>query len=291
MANTNYYATNPADARTTYSYVSIERTTDSSSSPNPASWAEITRPAISTSDEFTLYVDTGGSSSSWYRHRWSTAATAGTYSDYSDSIQAGDSQIRQWIMADIPDSTIVAATWQRWIDQTLIDLFSYNIWLPQHISVTPTTTSNVVDEYYVVPQLIRDVYGVEAVATSGNASHKFWLDPILDWVQMGRQVRLFNATTSYNYVLHGKGIYTSVGLLTYDFFMLAYHMVRLKYILYQVNQRANYRQFIVMDRVSDITVEQLRSMQKDEEGQIEWRRRALSIAEPAVGGAMGSSAY
>jgi hypothetical protein len=256
----------------------VERAPDAAGAPG--AFAEIADVEIDDSDLYTLYNDNAGAPTDWYRHRWANLAGS-VFSGYSASLQAGDSQMRQWIRADIPDADLTAAVWDRWIDQALIDLYAFGLWKPVSQTITPTSSSGAVDRVYGINGELRDVYAVEVIGTDASAIHQYQLIGN-EFMQEGRNIRIPSASTGYKYVIWGKARFATVGELTDEGYMLLYHMVRAKYLQFRENSRANYRKFIIIDRDSDITPEQIRQMKVDAHAEVERRIKALAYAEPAV---------
>jgi len=249
-------------------------------------WAEIATPAITVNDEVTLYQDLAGTTTDWYRHRWANTALT-VNSAYSTEIQAGDSTVRQWLKADIPDKDITTTQIDTWISQTLVDLYARGMWKPDRSTVTITTQNGSGDEYYDIPAAIRDVYRVEKVSNDSLLRHVAWLYEG-QWEQIGRQVRIYKSTTSYKYVVHGKALYQTIGQLAQDYFMLAFRMTRVRVLQFRLSQRSNFYKAVTFDKTTDINTQDIRAMIQEAEIQIERDIRALALAEPAV--QSGSSA-
>lgn len=170
-----YYGKNPSQADVVafaYTLMRVERAPDAAGVPG--AFAEITAVDIDDSDLYTLYNDAVGAATDWYRHRWSNAAGT-VFSGYSPSLQAGDSQMRQWIRADIPDADLTATIWDRWIDQSLIDLYAFGLWKPVTQTVTVTSSNGAVDRLYGINGEIRDVFAVEVIGTDASAIHQYQL--------------------------------------------------------------------------------------------------------------------
>jgi hypothetical protein len=276
-----FYGKNPTQADIAafaYTLMRVERATDSGGAPG--AFAEVASIAIDTSDLYTLYNDATGAPTDWYRHRWSNAGGT-VFSGYSTALQAGDSQMRQWIRADVPDADLSGTVWDRWIDQSLIDLYAFGLWKPVSQTVTPTSSNGAVNRVYGINGELRDVYAVEVIGTDAPGTHQFQMIGG-EYMQEGRTIRIPSAMTGYKYVVWGKARFASVGELTDEGYMLLYHLVRAKYLQYRENQRANYRKFIVMDRDSDITPEQIRQMKVDAQAEVERRIKSLAYAEPAI---------
>lgn len=276
MAVNEYAATNPKDGTTTFQRVLIER------APDPGNvFAQIADLPITANDEVTLYQDNSGTPTDWYRHRWGVTG-GGTYSDYSSGIQGGDSTVRQWLRADIPDKDITTTQIQQWIDQVLVDLYARGMWKPDRATITITAPGGVSAEYYDLPASIRDVFGLEIVSNDTNMRHVAWLGEG-QWMQVGRQIRIFAATTSYKYVVHGKAQYQTIGQLANDYFMLAFRMARLRVLQWRLSQRSNFYKAVTFDKVTDINTPDIRAMIQEAQVDIERDIRSLALAEPAVG--------
>jgi hypothetical protein len=275
-----YYGKNPSQADVDafdYEQMIVQRAPNAAGVPG--AFVQIAAVPIDFSDLYTLYNDPAGAPTDWYRHLWWDGALL--FSGESPALQAGDSQMRQWIRSDIPDADLTGTKWDDWIDQSLIDLYAFGLWKPMSQIITPTSANGAVNRSYNINGELRDVYAVEVIGTDASAVHQYQLVGN-EFVQEGRSIRIPAASVGYKYVIWGKARFATVGELTDEGYMLLYHMVRAKYLQYRENQRANYRKFIVMDRDSDISPEQIRQMKVDAQAEVEKRKNALAFAEPAI---------
>jgi hypothetical protein len=273
------YLPNPGDGTTTYSNVRIERAVNNAGAPG--AFTEITNIAIDASDEFTAYSDTTGATDSFYQHRWANAA--GTiFSGYSDYIQAGDSPLKQRLKGDIPDADLTDTFWNRWITRAMLQLYNLGVWYEGRatITITKLISANVEDERYVIPAALRQVFSVEAIDTS-TTQHIFWLQAD-EWSVENRTIRFIRPSTQWKYVLHGKAQYQQLGELTNDVEELAYHLVVRMYLQKRINDRRNFRKWVVFDRTSDITLKDLRDGLRDVLADINEAKRAVEMPEPAM---------
>lgn len=275
MAVVALYPPNPSDGVTTYQRLLIERSPNAGAAPSGA-WAQIVDLLIDSTGEATYYLDTSSATDSWHRWRWAnTALTA--FSGYSDPLQVGDSQPRQWLVSDVPDLDVTTARWQSWIDQALIDLYTNGIWKYARTTLTPVDNT----EYYGLPAEIRDVFSVEYGSNDSYVLHMNWLTDG-DWAQHGRQVRIFEGASAVKMVVHGKAEFRNVGELTNDYFVLLKVMVMKKYLDWRLMQRANFFQWPVLTPKSDVGPQDLRNMITDLKMEIATRVAALALPEPIV---------
>lgn len=273
--NTSYWE-NPADGITTFQRIRVERAPDAAGAPG--AFVEIASIAIDEFDEFTAYVDSGGENTSWYRARY--ANTAGTsFSDYTDARQVGSNKVKDRLKKNIPDADLTDPFWDQWIDQALIDLMAEGIWKHADYTITPTKTGSVVNTTYGIQGNIRDVFELWALTTDGTRIVRMDAG---EWVQKGREITIFAATDQRKYEVHGRRKFAVIGELTEDFEQIAYYLVRAAYFEYRENGRGNYRAYIVLDRASDISPEQLRQFKLDSIAAANKRIAALSWGEPAI---------
>lgn len=262
-----------------FTRILIERAPDAGGAPG--AFVQIDNVAIDASDEFTYYADVGGDDTAWYRVRYANTALT-SFSGYGDSIQAGDSVIRQWARGEFPETSLTLAMWNRWGQQVLIDLYAHGIWKLDEAQLTLTTQAGgVVDETYAIPAKIRDVIGVEIRDNANGLLVETLEDG--EWVgHTNRKLRIFNASTAYGYWIVGKAQYRALGELTDDFYMLALHLLFVKVLLFRKRQRANFKQFVTMDPTTDMNPDQLGRMIADERLEVAERVKALALAEPAI---------
>ena len=272
------YMSNPPDGTTTYANLRLYRAPDAGGTAG--AFALIATVAIDASDEYTAYTDTGGEDTSWYRWEWVTSG--GVASNPSPALQAGDSVVRQWLKGDIGDADVTNAMWDRWTKQTLIDLYNRGIAKNTVATVTITTGSDgTFNEWYDIPSSIRDVTAVERASDDALLRHSHWVTQG-EWQQVGRDIRLFGATDTYKYRVHGKAQFESIGELTDDYFMLAYRMIRLRLLNYRLSQRSNFYRHTIFDKSTDIGIPELRAMIADAKVEIAEDIKALAGPEPLV---------
>lgn len=270
---------NPSDGTTTYANLRLHRAPDAAGVAGV--WALIATVAIDPSDEYTVYTDTGGEDTSWYRWEWQNAAATLT-SNPSPAIQAGDSVVRQWLKGDIGDADIGNDKWDRWTKQTLIDLFNRGIWKNAAATITITKGSDgTFNEWYDIPAAIRDVMAVERASNDALLRHNDWITHG-EWQQVDRDIRLVAASDTLKYRVHGKAQYDAIGELTDDYFMLAYRMIRLRLLQYRLGQRSNFYRHTIFDKSTDIGIPELRTMVADAKVEIAEDIKALAGPEPMV---------
>lgn len=222
-----------------------------------------------------------GSVDSWYQHRW--ANTGGTvFSGYSDNIQAGDSPLKQRLKGDIPDADLTDSFWNRWITRAMLQLYNLGVWYEGRATITPTKliSANTVDERYVIPGALRQVFSVEIIDKT-TTQLIAWLDAD-EWTVENRTIRLIRPSDQWLYVLHGKQQYQQLGELTNDVEELAYHLIRRMYLQKRINDRINFRKWVVFDRTSDVTLKDLREQLHDVLADITEAKRTIEMPEPAL---------
>jgi hypothetical protein len=259
----------------------IERAPDAGGAPG--AFAEIGTAPIDTSDEFTYYQDIAGDDTAWYRHRFSNGAA--TFSGRSPAIQAGDSVVRQDVRAEIPDLDITAAMWDRWGRYVLSDLYMLGIWKEDEGEIVITTTNNVPTERYTVPGYIRDVYRVELRDQNGSVLEQLSDPEEVAFSAGNRQLRIFDASlpaTNVHYWAIGKAQYRTLGELTDDFYVLALHMLLVRYAQYRKRQRLNWKKFITFDPTTDILPKDIDMFIAEEKSEVAVRAAALANPEPPI---------
>lgn len=281
MAGLNtVWTRNPAGlSASLYTNTRVERAANVAGAPG--AFVEIANIAIDTSDEFTAYIDTGGAADSWYRYRW--ANLAGTsFSDYPESpAQPGTNAVKTNIKRNVPDADILDPLWDQWIASALIELFAYGIWKIDYADVVITSSGGVAAERYGLAAKIRDIIRVERLSTSSGNPVLYELSPG-EFRQEQRQIYIPGGTVGDTYRVWGRAPFTAVGEMTDDWFPMLEEMIRVRYLQFRENGRGNYRAYIVLDRASDITPEQLRTMRLDAEARVQRMAAPLSFGEPAI---------
>lgn len=241
MVSVLYVASNPRDGLTTYQKIRIERAPDAAGVPG--AFSLVATVSIDSFNENTDYTDNGASATTdWYRHRWETT-DALSFSDWSDSLQAGDSIVRQWISADIPDADVTDAMWDTWRDQAFQEMSFEYLGRPVTQTLTPTATAN--DEFFSLNGEVRIVLRVDQY---DGSDYMGWTD---QWEQRGRQIRIFYPDSSTTYKVYGIGELRDYGDIDDELFMLVYWMIRRSYIDWRIAQRANWKLFQVAERPDD----------------------------------------
>lgn len=248
MAQTTISARTPTDGIVTYQRILVERAPDVNGAPG--TFVQIVNVAIDQYNEYTDYTDTTGTVADWYRYRYANTALL-VYSDYSDVIQAGDYIIRQWIMADIPDTDLTKADWDRWRDEVLADLsvkyVGRPIYPPQSITPAGYTT-----EYYPLTGDIRKVIRVDIYDSAG-----FFVSGATKWSQFGRYLRIIRPQPSLTYKVYGLGLLRDLSDLDDELFMILYWGMRIRYLDRRLAERANWRFYLSSDKGSDVPLHDL----------------------------------
>lgn len=261
-----------------YTRVLIER-----AATQGGAYAQIADVAIDTGDEFTYYADQTGDSTYWYKYRYSNGVVL--FSGYSDETQAGMSVVREDARAEIPDLDITAAMWDRWGRFVMADLYMLGIWKEDEGQIVITQNGTVPTQRYAVPHYIRDVYRIELRDSNGDV-----LDSLTDPEEVAfsagnRQIRIFDAepaTSMYRYWVVGKAQYRTLGELTDDFFVLALHMLLVRYAQYRKRQRLNWKKFITFDPTTDILPRDIDMFIAEEKSEVAVRAAALANPEPPI---------
>jgi len=274
VAENRYYASNPPDWTDSWARVRVERAADVAGVPS-GTWTEIANVAIDTKHEYTKYVDAAGIATDWYRHHWSDVG-GGTVSDNSDAIQAGDSPMRQNAIVDMAADDITTATWSNWLDESVRDLYALGVWYPARATITAIANT----EYYPLDQRIRDAFAVELVDTT-YLNHIEWLILGSEWEQMAGELRLYNVSTSYKYVVHGKAQFKDLGELTDDYFSLILAMAKVKYYHKRLDERMDFIAYMVGDPRTDVNPDQIRQAIQLKEQDVARQLAGVVLAEPA----------
>jgi len=275
MTTVLYVASNPRDGLTTYQKIRIERAPDSSGAPG--AFALVTTIDIDSFNESTDYTDTGASAiTDWYRHRWESTG-GGVVSQWSDSLQAGDSIVRQWISADVPDADRTDTMWDRWRDQAFQEMAFEQLGRPVTQTLTPSASAN--DEFF---DLESDVRIVTRVDMYDGSDYMGWTD---QWEQRGRQVRIFYPDSSFTYKVYAIGELRDYGDIDDELFMLVYWLIRRAYLDYRIAQRANWKLFQVAERPDDTSTQSLINLRSlaDREVQLRIQKAKQIVAMPARG--------
>lgn len=283
-----YQVSAPVDGTATYTKVEISRAPDNAGVPG--AWSVIQAAlTLSTSGEYTEYVDLTATIGMWYRHRFYDNVSA--YSDYSTAIQTNDFLVKQWLNSDLSFSlSLTDAQLERWMAESMLDLWTSGIWVDDRATVVPADAvgNGIADEWYPIPEVLHEVYAVEKInATTGRAlSPQVYLYS-QEWQQRNRSVRLVGQPTGYNYVLYAKRRFRYPGELTESYFMLFYWMVRVKYIEYQKSLREETRRYIVFDRTSDVSAADLSRMLAEAKKEVAERLQVLTEPNPGQPAAFG----
>ncbi|HET7713849.1 MAG TPA: hypothetical protein VFK94_06440 [Patescibacteria group bacterium] len=256
----------------TYTNILLERAPDVGGAPG--TFAQIASITIDVTNEMTHYVDTAGTATDWYRHRYNTGATN---SDYSGAIQYGDYTVRQWIKADIVDADITSSDWDRWRDQTMNDIALMDLGrMAPYSTIAPTSYTT---EWYDLAAEQRTVVRVDIYDTSG-----YYITSTPEWEQQGRQIRIVNPNTSLRYRVYATAEIRSFKDLDDELFMLLYWGMRLRYIDKRIADRTHFRKFLGSTKGEEVSTAQLLQLKRD--AQAEWvaRIQAASrrISVPAM---------
>ncbi len=255
MSINQYRAPNPSDP-VAFPKLRIERAPDPG---NDVDFVQIANVDVDTSQEATVFVDTAGTPTSWYRHRGANAA--GTqFTDFSTKIQFGDYQVRQWIISDIPDTSaatgVTLTHWDQWRDETLQDLANAGLGRPAPIqTINPPfildpssgfTSSTVTQEFFGLNADIRRVLRVDVYDNTG-----WFLSIWRNWYQRGRTLRIIHAKFTLTYKVYGIGEIRCLSDLDDEFFNVLKWGMRMRYADFRKLQRFDFRPFLARTRQTD----------------------------------------
>lgn len=274
---------NPTDL-TTYQKVRIERAADAGGVPG--AFAELVVVDATLYSEKFQYIDTTGSATSWYRHRYANTALT-VNGDYSPSIQFGDYLIRQWIKLDIPDadlgvgSVTVNDRWDKWRDQVIQDLSNEGLGRvapPQDI--TPTDSKV---ELYGLNAEIRRAIQMDVYSKAG-----WHVGQYHNWKQWGRQVRIYHPRTTQTYKVWGVAELTCLPDIDDELYTTVKWGMRMYYVGWRRDQRLDMRPALSRTRLSDTTTNaDFRALFADAESQFRSRVEKAKVHQAMSFGARG----
>lgn len=244
MSRNEYRAPNPKDM-VTFVNVHLQRATDLAFTAP----VDVETKAADTTNEATVFIDTGGTTSSYYRHRGENASAL-TVTDWSDPILFGDYVVRQRIIRDcsilgIVPSGIDNNDWDSWRDQTFLDMQAKGLGRPADVQELSMTAG--VDEWRGLNADIRRVTSVEVWRTSTD----YWTS-IRGWDQRGRQIRIYKPLgTPYTYKVYGRGELRDLTDLDDELWGILYWGMKWYYILKRQIERGDTRPFMGRTRTAD----------------------------------------
>jgi hypothetical protein len=244
VSRNEYRAPNPKDLDT-FPYIRLQRATDLIFTTP----ANVELKLADTANESTLFIDTGGTTSSYYRHRGSNLAES-VVTDWSPVILYGDYTVRQQIISDcsvigVVPSGIDTDDWDSWRDQTLTDMQAKGLGRPADIQEITATAG--VDEWVSLNSEIRRVTFVEI----WFSSTEYWTT-VRGWDQRGRQIRIYKPLgTPYTYKVYGRGELRDLNDLDDELWGVLYWGMRWKYILKRQIERADSRPYMGRTRTAD----------------------------------------
>lgn len=279
MTRNEYRAPNPKDM-TTFPYIHVQRDTTSGF----GTAVDIFTGAADTTKESTLVVDTGGTLTSWYRHRGENNPHT-IETDWSDPIQFGDYWARQQIKADIPDTDITNGLWDGWRDQTFFDMQGLGLGRPAPTQdFTPASPT----DYNV--GLRADIRRVTRVEIWRVGPSEYWTD-IRAWDQRGpsdRNVRIRSPKVGYSYKIYGVGELRDLNDLDDELWNVLYWGMRWRYLLFRQLDRTNMRPFMSRTRQTDTTTQmELQRLADAAKLQFDQRVQALLFNEGVPDGGGG----
>lgn len=246
MTRNEYRAPNPKDL-TTFPYIRLQR--DASSA---FSGAEVTvaTSLADTANESTLFVDTGGTATSWYRHRGQSDAAGTTNTDWSTPILFGDYVVRQQVVQDckvvgVVPSGITNSDWDTWRDETFIDMQGKGLGRPAPVQDLTFTGGQ--DAWKNLNADIRRVTSVEVWRSATD----YWTS-IRGWDQRGRQLRIYKPLgTGFTYKVYGRGQLRDLNDLDDELWGVLYWGMRWRYILKRQAERIDSRPYMGRTRTAD----------------------------------------
>lgn len=245
VTRNEYRAANPKDL-TTFVNIKLQR---SATGLFTGEEVTVATQAIDTSNESTLFIDTAGTATSYYRHRGeNTGATVNT--DWTTGIFFGDYLVRQQIVRDcsvigVVPSGIDNTDWDLWRDETLIDMQSKGLGRPATIqSITATAGAD------VWTNLNADIRRVTNVEVWRSATDR-WAT-IRAWEQRGRQILIAKPLgTPYSYKVYGRGQLRDLNDLDDELWGVLYWGMRWKYMLKRQAERGDSRPYMGRTKTAD----------------------------------------
>lgn len=260
MASTTLIIPLPSDGITTYQKVQIYRAPDSGGAPG--AWALISTNTLDQYNENTIYTDTGGDTTSWYKYRYADTAVA-MFSSDSPNIQAGQYTVKTWLKRDIPDADILDADWDQWRDMAIQEFRNKGIGRPIADPIIVTPSSSTV-YFYDIPAAYRTLVRLDIYDAAGN-----YITVTPQWVQWGRKLRIFRPDTTLTYKAYGLGEIRDLTDIDDELFPLLYWYMRVKYLDKRIEERQNFRMFLNADKVSDVKTGELLDLKlKDAQAQL-----------------------
>lgn len=287
----------PVDGVPVYTKVEISRAPNAAGTPG--AWGVLATVTGSTTGKFFYSYEDDTSPSTldaWYRHRYADV-TGLLFSDYSEEVQVDEFLALLWALADITDSDVDVDAVTQWANQGVTDLWP-EIWqrYPSNaaertaatLTIDDLLVAGTFDEYYPIPSDLFEVWRVERIDRTTYA-HQAWLFANVEWDQYERELRLHAPTDLYKYRMHGKRRYRDLSELGEELYQLIYWMVRLAYLDWRENKRANTPRFLVADRKSDTTPEQLVKFRAEAALEVATRKLKLTPQEIPVDVAYGAA--
>jgi hypothetical protein len=285
----------PVDGIPVYVKAKIQRAPDAAGTPG--AWGTIATVTGSTTGKWFYRFEDDASPSTldaWYRHIFTDLAEAAD-ADPSEEVQVDEFLAILWALADITDDDVSIDAVTQWANQGVADLWP-RIWQRYPASAAERTAATILpddvlvagtnDEHYPIPSDLFEVWRVEKIdATSFR--HIAWLFSNVEWEQADREIRLMNPSETYRYRMHGKKRYRDLAEVGEELYQLIYWQIRKQYLDWRVNKRANTPRFLVFDRKSDTTPEQLRDFLDEAIAQVDRRISELTPQEFPVDIAYG----
>lgn len=243
MSRNEYRAPNPKDL-TTFQYIRLQRATDLVFTTP----VNVELKLADTSNEATTFIDTGGTTSSYYRHRGSNLAET-LFTDWSDPILFGDYWVRQQVKHDIPDADIVNGDWDTWRDQTFIDMQSFGLGRPADVQDFAPGSDT---DYFA--NIRGDIRRVDRVEIWRTVPSVYWTW-ITAWEQRGRKLRVYRPKTSYTYKIYGTAELRDLNDLDDELWNILYWGMRWRYLLFRGQERVDMRPFLSRTRQTDTTTQ------------------------------------
>jgi hypothetical protein len=231
-----YRAANVKDFET-FPNVHVQRATDAAFTTP----VDVETKAADTTNEATVFIDTGGTTSSYYRHRGETA-DALSWTDWSPSILYGDYVVRQQVIRDcstlgVVPSGIESNDWDSWRDQGFLDMQAKGLGRPADIQELSFTAGQ--DEWKDLNADIRRVTQVEVW------SGAYYWTSVRGWDQRGRQLRVYRPLgTPYVYKVYGRGELRDLTDLDDELWGVLYWAMKWKYILKRQAELVDFRPYL-----------------------------------------------
>lgn len=239
MTRNEYLASNPKDIET-FPYIRVQRADDAAFT---VAVATVSTALADTANESTLFIDTAGTTSTYYRHRGQDDAIGTTFTDWSTAILYGDYLVRQQIIRDVSVLGVVPSgidnnDWDTWRDETLIDMQAKGLGRPATIQDMTFTASQ--DAWKDLNSDIRRVTSVEVWRSTTD----YWTT-IRGWDQRGRQLRIYKPLGSgFIYKVYGRGELRDLNDLDDELFGVLYWGMRWKYILKRGAELLDFRPYL-----------------------------------------------